>query len=155
MVKFCSSSLPRHVPSILMAHRVQLTHRPSMGYECCYITLSRFPLIELYARYINIYYEHALDDTRTLETDRSSHADHQPRHRGRPTVHSLLLLLKSISMYSRVSVPWLSHHRACIFRKRTTLSTEKRGSHTLYCTNNDAEYIPLFPRWHARSRAYR
>ena len=36
---------PRYVPSIFVAHRVQHSHCSSIFIECCYLTLSRFPLI--------------------------------------------------------------------------------------------------------------
>ena len=41
---------PRYVPSIFVAHRVQHSHCSSIFIECCYLTLSRFPLINFNAR---------------------------------------------------------------------------------------------------------
>ena len=41
---------PRHVASFSIVHRVQHSHCSSIFIECCYLTLSRFPLINFYAR---------------------------------------------------------------------------------------------------------
>ena len=43
-------SPPRYVPSIFIAHRVQHSHCSSIFIECCYLTLSRFPLINFFTQ---------------------------------------------------------------------------------------------------------
>ena len=51
---------PRYVPSIFIAHRVQHSHCSSIFIECCQLTLSRFPLINFYARKSPYEYVHSV-----------------------------------------------------------------------------------------------
>ena len=43
-------SSPRYVPSIFIAHRVQRSHCSSIFIECCSLTLSRFPRVNMCTR---------------------------------------------------------------------------------------------------------
>ena len=51
---------PRYVPSNFIAHRVQHSHCSSIFIECCYLTLSRFPPINFYARKSPYEYVHSV-----------------------------------------------------------------------------------------------
>ena len=53
-------SPPRHMPSVFIARRVQHSHCSSIFIECCYLTLSRFPLINFYARTSPYEYVHSV-----------------------------------------------------------------------------------------------
>ena len=66
---------------IFIAHRVRHSHCSSILIECCPLSLSRFPLINFYAR--KVPRVHALDENRTREIDFSKHEDNLPSHRGR------------------------------------------------------------------------
>ena len=82
---------PRPVRAFLVPRRVQHSRCSSIFIECCQLTLSRFPLIDFYAR--KSPYEHALGETRTHEIDLDRHADHLPRHRGRQTYNKRLVFI--------------------------------------------------------------
>ena len=75
------ASPPRYVPLFFVAHRVQLSRCSSISIESSQLTLSRFPLINFYAR--KSPWEHALDETQTHESDLDRHADHLSSRRGR------------------------------------------------------------------------
>ena len=53
-------SPPRYVPSFFILHRVQHSHCSSIFIECCQLTLSRFPLVNLYARKSPYEYVHSV-----------------------------------------------------------------------------------------------
>ena len=80
-------SSPRYVPSIFIAHRVQHSHCSSIFIECCWLTLSRFPLINFLCKKKSLRVC-ALGENLIREIDFSRHQDNLPSHPGRLTYYA-------------------------------------------------------------------